>query len=146
MGTANGNTLCAVGDCCTQYIGKVKYSTDQLDWHSWLDNFLASNGCGTPHEEFYCSQVLGHAQTNCIELVENTDDRLWMYHCYDLGLLFMQDCPVLAATGNDRPQGLIAEPQGYMDQLSPSQNILVGAIMYAPDRVCMPYSYYYPSS
>merc|ERR1712086_578396 len=105
---------------------------------------MGSNGCGTPHEEVYCSSVLGHAQVNCIEVVQNTDDRLWMYHCYDLTFLFISECPVIAATGYNT--GMIAEPAGYMDQLSMSQNILIGSVMFAPDRVCMPYSYYYPSS
>jgi len=143
-GIANGDTICAPGDCCTQYVGHVKFSSDQMEWHSWFDNLLSSNGCGTPHEEFYCSSVTGHAQTNCHEVVPNQDDRLWMYHCYDLAFLFISECPVIAATGYNT--GMVAEPAGYMDQLSMSQNIIIGSVMFAPDRVCMPYSYYYPSS
>jgi len=143
-GIVNGETVCAAGECCKQYIGKPAYAVEWDTQHKTVNELASGGDCvEAMPEELYCSQVIGHGQTNCKELVVSVTERLWMYHCWDMAYYYWISCTTMQIAGLDL--GMVIEPAGYLSGLSASQNVALGSILLAPDKVCYPVSYYVPA-
>lgn len=142
-GMANGQKVCEVGACCSQYYGQVKFSDDQMDWHSWLDDRNSAALCGDiAVEDNYCIWVGGDFQMNCIDYHLSALERLVVTACYDSFVRFYFDCTVFLSVYTP---ATIKEPPAFQDGMSNEETIIHDSISFLQDRICFPYSYYYPS-
>jgi hypothetical protein len=142
-GQINSQSICAVGNCCKQYIGLPKYSTDQMEWHSYTENRLSSAMCSDIDEEIYCLSVGGHFEVNCYQYYPSVDERLVMLPCYDFWLRYYLECKVFKSAYTWM---LVSEPPSYVDLITTEQAISIDVLTLLQDRLCHPYSYYYPLS
>lgn len=140
----SAQTLCNLGECCTDYIGYPKFSEDQPEWHNWL-NTLASTGlCGDLQTEaMYCGLTNGHFQANCYARYPSGLERLVTLPCPDSYFHYwMEQCPVYR---NVLVQyGLAAEPPLYRSKCTLEEELLVELSTEENDHICHPWSYYFP--
>lgn len=142
-GLVNGDKVCDVGSCCSEYVGKVKYSDDQMDWHTWLNDKSAAGLCGDVPEAEYCIYVAGNFNVNCFEYILSVTERLVTFPCHDNANLFWLSCQVFKSMGWNI---YYVEPPIYEDLMTVEQSFTSQAMVLQPDRVCHPYSYYNPAS
>jgi len=146
-GVVDGNTICNVGACCTGLIGKPKYGDDQMTWHAWANDRSASGMCGPLEtEDLYCVVVGGHFHANCISYNTAADQRLWVVPCYDNIVRYWLTCAVYkqsyAFTYSDGMQ----DTPTYTDGLSLDQLMGFDGCFTYHDKICNPYSYFFPGS
>jgi len=142
-GQAAGQKICDVGSCCSEYIGNPKYSVDQMDWHSWLDDRAGAALCGDIKvEDNYCIFVGGDFQMNCIEYHLSALDRLVVTACFDTFVRYYMDCSVFLSVYTPAS---IKEPPAYMAGMSNAETLVHDSVSFLQDKICHPYSYYYPS-
>jgi len=146
-GLINNVKICNVGECCSGLYDKPKYGDDQLAWHSWANDRAASGLCDAPQtEEMYCISVGGHFHTNCYEYYPTPDTRLWNWPCYDNAILYWMTCAVFrqayafqyAIGSQDSPI--------HQNSLSNEEGLTFDGMFSLHDRVCNPYSYYFPDT
>lgn len=143
LGMAGNMEVCKIGSCCSHLIDTPSWGPSET-WHSWLDNLVSGGLCkDAPHEEIYCIYAAGHAQINCLQMNINVLERLYVYPCHDFPSLYWLSCPLSKTAGQPEATGKL-EPQSYYADMTPQQTIEIGAMHVFPDRVCRPYSYFYP--
>lgn len=143
-GKVNGQTVCAVGECCKGVYGMPKFGEDQLTWSSWLNDRAAAAMCGDIEEEMYCVAVGGDFQTNCFDYYLSPDSRLSTFICPDSYLMYYLTCPVFKQAYST--VYVQFESPVYLNRCTPEEQISSDAHYFTGDRVCHPYSYYHPST
>merc|ERR1712216_282031 len=80
---------------------------------------------------------------NCIDYHVSPTERVVTTACYDTFVLFYFNCKVfMQAYVNPT----IKEPMPFQEAMSNEETIVHDAVAFLQDRVCHPYSYYYPES
>lgn len=144
VGTVNGQSVCAPGECCDFLMGHPKFGEDQLEWQPWLDERAASALCEDIDEVTYCIMIGGHFQINCFEYWISVTERLaGVLPCYDTWILYLLTCPIYKQSYTFM---LVWEPTSYVETLSAEEFITVDCVAFLQDRICKPYSYFYPES
>jgi len=145
-GEVDGSKYCDQGECCSHLIGKPKYGDDQMAWHSWANDRSSSGLCqplGT--EVMYCLSVGGHYHLNCLGYLIGPNERLVDHPCFDSFIRYWRDCAVFRQAYAPNYSMGLQEPVSYMDRMSVDEMMTWDGSMLYPDRVCHPYSYYFPS-
>lgn len=142
-GVVAGERVCDVGSCCSTIVGEAKYSDDTADYESWLNNRVEGSNCGTPTHDLYCLLVGGDFWINCLEYTPTPTDRVYTVPCYDNLFLFYSDCQLFSV---EFPITYAKEPPLYYGSLTVSETISVETYQLIQDKVCHPYSYFFPSS
>jgi hypothetical protein len=144
-GTVVGETICE--DCCSEWMGYPKQTTDQLDRQATWDTFIQANACETYHEALYCHLSDGWHGHVCLEQYIDQGTRQIYKPCLDNGVRWMLECNLLKTTGA-YSYIEVYEPNAYRESLSIEQTFIVYYIQSASghDRVCYPYSYYFPDA
>jgi len=143
-GMVNGKKVCNTGECCEYLMGQPKFGDDQLSWHDWFDQRVAAGMCDLISEDIYCVMVGGHFHLNCMQYYLAPTERLVkVLACYDSWTLYYLTCPVYKQAYTYM---IVLEPDQFMDSLSAEENIITDCGAFAQDRLCHPYSYYYPQT
>jgi len=138
--------VCEKGSCCAHLIGHPKYADETLVWEDWLNKGAKGGLCGeVEKEDLYCALVDAHFRTNCIDRYVSTSERLVVFPCQDLHMLFWLSCPVFKDSGNSN-LFVPVEPVLYMSALTPLEDVAVLVLTHNVDRVCYPLSYYEAAS
>jgi hypothetical protein len=144
-GKQNGETVCE--ECCTDYMGHAIFGDDTLVRQQLFADFVSANGCDTMDETTYC--ITGDSwHWVCLDGYVTREDRLFVKPCYDGFVMHMMTCAVVKAAGaHSYLEAISVEPQSYIDMLSPTETMIIYSIEYTTmDRVCHPYTYYYPDA
>jgi hypothetical protein len=144
-GMANNAKVCDVGSCCSDMIGEAKFSEDQMEWHTWLDNLASAGVCNDAISEgLYCVSVNGHYHGNCHTRVLSGTTRTVTMACGDNAIVYWMSCSVYKNAPID--YGWVQEPPMYTDGNSLEMTMLLSTSTEESDHICHPYSYYYPGS
>lgn len=144
-GTQNGDTICT--DCCTEFYDQWMFGDGTDERQQLFADFVAANGCATMTEPVYCSTGDSWHWV-CIEGYVTREERLFQKNCYDGFVYHMTECSLLKVAGvHDYLESIFAEPKNYIDTLANFETFVIYSIEYTTfDRVCLPYSYYYPDA
>jgi len=143
-GMAGKQKVCNPGECCLDVMGLPKFSTDQMDWHDWLNDRTSAGMCDDILEAQYCIYTNGNMQVNCVEYVPSQTERLVMFPCHDVAYWWWMTCPVFMTTGIDIFSHV--EPELYRSVCTLDQSIRIQTLSLQPDRVCHTESYYTPNA
>merc|ERR1711865_466771 len=102
-------------------------------------------GTGEWVEQVYCLLMDESATTSCIEYVIDQTARInnRMNACYDARYILLLSCPVYVAAGLYYENN---EPDSYFEASSPEELNAHTSIFISPDKICQPYSYFFPIS
>jgi hypothetical protein len=143
-GKSGEQTLCQVGECCKDWYGLDKWSDDAMSYHEWLNNLASFGLCEDTIEPIYCQLVDNHYRSNCYELRPTPTTRAVSYGCPDAHMNYWLSCSVYKTV--EMFHGYKMEPQHYMDSETHEQKMLQEVAFQASDKVCNPYSYYFPDT
>lgn len=146
FGTVAEVQICAQGECCENYWGTWTYWNSDSPYMGYYDDIGKVYEDGLCEEMFgepmYCTIMNGAQQWGCIEQYITPTERQVIVNCYDYIYNHYAGCKLYQIEGYMwRPQ---TEPEGYRADSSAEQINAVNALYFAPDRVCHPYSYYFP--
>lgn len=146
-GVVNGETICDVGECCSDFFGAATYFNQDEPYEPYYTDFgnVDTDGnCPNLFDEgVYCT-IMASYQVLCIEQYVSPTERVVTYPCYDSFWHHYSSCTVYAVTGfYFRPQ---SEPEGYAADSTADELNALNGIFFTPDKVCRPYSYYYPET
>jgi len=146
-GIVNNEKICNVGSCCTAMMGLPKFGSDQMTWHSWADDRAAANLCDVPQTEaLYCVLVGGHYQANCYEYYPGPSDRIYMQVCFDNIIHYWLTCTVFKSAYAFSYVAGSQDTPIYQAKLSPEESMSFDAVFTLADRLCHPYSYFFPET
>lgn len=140
----NTQTVCVVNECCKDWYGLDKWSDDAMSYHEWLNKQASFGLCDDVIEPIYCQLVDNHYRTNCYELRPTTTERRVDYGCPDTHMNYWMSCSVYKTV--KMFHGYVMEPVHYTDAQTQEQSILQEVAFQANDKVCHPYSYYFPDT
>jgi len=147
-GVIAGKTICEAGSCCQDRIGHFRFGSVE-GFTERTDKLAVTGLCGDMFEDLYCGLVDGHSTINCQEYVCSSGtcmvtDRLYTALCHDSAVLWALSCPTFKAAG--MTFGFNMEPPLYMEKLTAVDQIVLHVMEYFPDKVCKPYSYFFPDT
>lgn len=149
FGNLGGYDICSAGECCDHLIGLPKYfpSSEQAAMHTYYSTVSDTGLCEAMTVPKYCLMVATHTQWNCYERFIDPGTRLFLACCPDVAARYWLSCKLFknVAIENQGTQ-IIMEPAGYLAQMTAEGNLIYTAFTLAPDRVCHPYSYYFPDA
>jgi len=116
---------------------KIDYAQKTED----LKSFMKTSACKGISYGAACSWG-GDRNHMCQNLYLSGSERLTVRPCFDTFMHFFSSCTIFV---NSNPTSSKYEPSSYMAKLSGAQLVVVQSLYRAPDKVCNPYSYYYPS-
>lgn len=146
-GIFKGETVCEKGECCNQWYGTYGFwggdapDTWMLDkTETEYDTGTCSDGITEP---MYCLMGEWWSHAGCIEAFVSESERVnsRVVPCYDISVHWYFSCPVYKVAGiifDDR------EPAVYNEESSPEENTAHSSFWHTQDKVCHPYSYYFP--
>jgi len=144
-GEVNSVKYCNVGECCKDLLGLGKYGDDQMSWHSWASDRAASGLCDAiAFEKQYCIEVGGHFQTNCYEYFTTPTERIYTMLCIDHFVRYWLNCPVFKQAYSYTYADGAQDSSTYQKDCTISQAMTADTNFLNHDRICEPYSYYYP--
>ena len=143
FGRVNSQVVCGAGNCCVDYIGNVKFTADDVEGHSTVDQRVNAGFCGDIPEEVYCHMVAHNVDINCLEYYTAPNERLVIFPCFDSYVLFGLTCKVFQTV-----YGMIdvMEPPLYLSTLTNEEVMVVDSVFALQDRLCHPHSYYVPTA
>jgi len=148
LGEMGGEALpCKADGCCSDWIGKMKAGSDQLEQHETWTGLWKSGGCdlGALTEAQYCGYVDGSAHS-CIEYWVSQTERSFVYPCPDNAVRYWMACPLYKVSGLAKlPEVKKMEPAQYLEKVTVEESFNVYPVLNFWDRQCAPYSYYNPA-
>lgn len=134
------------GECCAQWYGTPAFWDGAED--TWMKDFMnaeweAGVCSGDWTEQIYCLLMDQSATTNCYEYVVDQSARIndRLSGCYDQRYYNVAQCPVYMETGLKYEGN---EPPAYFEESSANELNAHTSMWINPDKMCLPYSYYYP--
>jgi len=144
-GVINGKTVCNAGECCSALIGQPTYADMSADIDARIQTLadLSATGlCDTISEPAMCHLANGNGFL-CIQQYVTAGDRLYILSCMDSVVIWYTTCTTYMLSGLGEVIAL-DDTELYRACLTPIQSFMIYAVGYNFDRVCHPYSYYYP--
>lgn len=141
--------ICEPKSCCPDYQGVMARSTNDQETYNKIyktyADILPSGLCKEVfHEGVYCAVTSNEFLSFCIEQYITVTERTILPPCYDSYYNWVFTCPLYAKAGL-----FIAayEPLEYVSRSSVAENQATQNVKDAlGDKVCKPYSYYYPNT
>jgi len=125
---------------CAAYAGLLVVVHESMQ--TTMNGIMSASSCPEPPEPFVCLVVF-RGFPWCYDQYLSPVERLAIMPCIDIVPRFLETCNIFLPLGNDRGGGSV-EPAQYWDLLSVEQTITAEALWYDSDRICYPYSYYFP--
>jgi len=146
--TVNGQKYCdSPKECCAHLNGKVKYfgDGDMLEYDLPDAEESHEQGLCTEsfHEGMFCSMFNDYAIVSCNEQIITDTDREIMSVCLDSILHYISHCPIFMSTKSISPG---EEPLSYLENMTVDEFNGWNAVRNFPDKVCTPYSYFFPET
>lgn len=149
-GSVGGKTVCTT--CCSSYVGIRVASAGKVKGKTGvLSDRVSVGGCtASLSEAAYCGWTAWPHE--CLDYFDKgkTNSRNVVIPCMDVYMRFLTSCKVFSASIASFVKVSFParrfEPEGFRAKLSSSQVMLIEAAAGFPDRVCNPYSYYYPDT
>lgn len=146
FGTVADVKICEEGECCQDWWDTYTwYAQDEpyLPYYEDIGKAFTDGGCPEMFDEHvYCAIMASSQQLGCFDQYISLTDRMVVYPCYDDMYNHYSACTLYKVTGYFfRPQ---TEPVSYTEESSADEVNAMNALYFCPDRVCHPYSYYYP--
>jgi len=140
--------ICEVEDCCKEFLGlNAFFSAEPMDQFYDRDAAIFNDGsCDEMYSEsLYCAKFDNGALRACYEQYEVYGERLLVGPCFDsLVDWLINNCKLYRVAGyNEDP---FFEPESYNSEQTPEESISHTGLQVFPDRMCHPYSYYYPET
>jgi hypothetical protein len=147
-GIINDNKICEEGECCKDWYGTLSYwpsDSPYMPYYEEVSKSEADGGCDEPFgEQVYCVFMNNGQQWGCNEQYVTSTERSVTNPCADSFYNHYMGCALYKISGFLwRPK---IEPEEYVAALSPAETNALNAFYFVPDRVCHPYSYYYPET
>jgi len=145
-GVMNGEKINCNGDCCSsfKYYNEYSFCTNSMEQLAFFSGVVVSGACDLPEEVLYC-QITSTWQWYCNERYLSPVLRAGpILPCFDFGIRWMLTCRLLKISGLG---SLIAayEPPGYIESTPVLGQFLILMLEFtSPDKVCPPYSYFFP--
>jgi len=143
--TMNNVQMCEPSTCCKDFI--TPEMPLFLDFRETVVSDVAEKNqagfCPDMDETLFC--IMNFKDTSlCNEYVLSKSSRAYLTGCYDIFVVYMRQCPVFADGGVEDDKW---EPDGYWAALTADQKMVVRSMgRPSADRICHPYSYYYPTA
>lgn len=135
---------CAQGGCCSDFVGKPAYTLDPVSFHEKWNKYIQIGSCTTSlPEAFYCAEIA--YDWVCFDRYVSAAERTHVEACYDLAYVYFRSCPVFRSIGVNS-ENEAYETKLYLANLSPDESFVVYGVHTYNDRVCHPYSYYFPAA
>lgn len=145
LGQVGTDKICEVNNCCKDLIGlpgTSLVSEPKVQTYSTWSEIKSSGSCPEAmSEEMYCTIFSYGLSKTCMEQWVSVTDRLFVFPCYDTFVNYIQSCKLYKLTGYYLP---MYEPEDYWSKQSGEQNTAVTGLWDMGDKVCRPYSYFYP--
>lgn len=139
-GIINAKTVCT--ECCSAIVGQLEYANDYSSFHDIWNSVDSAGLCDTMTEAAYC-QTVTVLPFLCIQHYIDAGTRTFIIGCYDATWQHLLTCSIYTNSGVTE---LIVgeEPDHYLNAMSPTQQFVVFGMAYHGERVCLPYSYFFP--
>jgi len=124
---------------CAEYVNTQSVMPNSLA-DGMADIMLASS-CPTPPEPFVCL-IIFRGISWCFDQYLSPSERLKIMPCVDIVPHFLSTCNIFIPFNNNRP----TEPDAYWSSMTVQQTLVADALWYDSDRVCHPYSYFFPDA
>jgi len=154
-GVVGSTQVCKAPNCCKYYDNQPTYTNHNENYltneQNVLSSILTSGGCnvGNFAEVNYC-QYMNYFPHFCIQYLLTRNTRSFLGSCLDVDYNYVITCPVIKSVGYSEliKTSFQTEPPKYASSLTVLQSVVIyfsdnGRHV---DRICHPYSYYYPSS
>merc|ERR1711865_302424 len=146
-GTLGDAKICEVGECCKHLYGFPTYFSAEpmANFNEHDGTVYAAGMCAEPYsEELYCTKQDNGLRYACFEQFLTDTERLHTFPCHDMFYNYLINCKLYAQTGY--AEDTFAEPESYTTSSSPDQLNAWTTVYMIPDKVCTPYSYFYPET
>lgn len=141
-GVINSKTVCT--NCCPDVVGQKVWGEDFGSYLSLIETATVNGVCDTVTHETYCVTCIAHAML-CIQHFIDAGERTYVIACFDSVWHWLMTCSVFKTTGVvELVKGEDTLP--YLNSLSAVEQFVVFGFQYYGDRVCLPYSYYFPEA
>jgi hypothetical protein len=148
FGVVSDVTICEEGECCKGSWGAsalFDVSSPYAPYYDDISKVEDDGGCPEMFDEHvYCTFMAAYHPWGCTNQFVSTSEREFVYPCYDSIYNHYSSCTLYKNVGTMwRPS---IEPEAYIAQSSAEQINAVNGLFWVPDRVCHPYSYFYPDT
>jgi len=147
-GKVNGKAVCT--SCCEAQKGFVMEPAEKYAiFEGEISTVQSTGSCPMPNEATYCTYIT--FKLTCLQALmgEKGDSRRQTWPCYDSQYNWLSSCPTFKANKlyNTLTKSIATfEHENYVNKLTAVENLVLNPLMKQPDRVCHPYSYYYPAT
>jgi len=150
----NNVNICKSGKQCCEMFKDTQSGTGwAIKKVDVIQDYQTVGGCTDITKEKYgeayiCSEIWPMYNCNTYFSKGKSNARLLVRACYDLGVNFLSACKLfktgalVAATFTMKKY----DTEEYLSKQSASQLMSMHSLYVSPDRVCHPYSYYFPES
>lgn len=140
----DGKNMCT--ECCTKlfkaedYLIFTDFAAGSL---AYFESVPQLGVCDTPNEFVVCLYTIGNVGNACFQNYLSSAERTVTKPCYDFMAMFQFSCKTYQVAGYpDRKYDI----EAYYLSMSPAEQGLMMSVFHAQDKVCYPYSYYFPDS
>lgn len=145
FGEVGGKQIeCAAAQCCSEFLGKPAYTLDAVSFHEKWNNYITVGACKTSlPEALYCAEIA--YDWVCFDRFVSPDERTHIEACYNMVNVYFRECAVYNGVGVNS-ENEAYETKMYLSALSPDESFSVYGVHTYTDRICHPYTYYFPVS
>lgn len=142
LGVVDNKVICEKGECCSEYMGIMSESAEVNSQRYEEKSKLSRAGvCEAFHEGLYCVSFSNSLSKYCLEQIISVTERQVILPCYDSFYYYFMSCKLYKRSGYTL-EG--RESAKYVDGCTPEENTAWGSLNGLADRVCRPYSYFFP--
>lgn len=146
FGTVADVKICEEGQCCKDWWNVLTYWNQDEPYQPYYDTIgkvYEDGGCDEMFgEHVYCMFMNSGQSQGCAEQYVTLTERQVLNPCYDSIWHHYSGCKLYTISGYIfRPS---TEPVAYIEDSSADEVNAANGLYFCPDRVCKPYSYYYP--
>lgn len=139
--------ICPADKCCEHTWGLLAFFNNEplVANYEQLSSAHTDGLCDEIFsEDVFCLLYNNGHSFACHESFPSPSERQVVYPCHDSVYNYQMQCKLYQGTGYKyRPE---TEPEAYYDTMSAEQINSWNGLYMSPDRVCQPYSYYYPDT
>lgn len=146
-GDIDNEKVCEQGECCVDWVGTEGFwggAVEDSYGKEWYETEAQAGICGADWtESLYCFSMGFDSHNACQSTIVTPGTRInnRVTGCYDTKVHFFLGCPVYVEAGFKYDSN---EPANYYEASTPDQLIATGSIHLIGDKLCKPYSYYFP--